>query len=312
MPATSAALPLTPPLHATLPHGSPSSLASCASSTCARTAPCLMACGSTARWARGAAASRRPWVPTHLCGEVVQVVAWAAVKLAWPAQRPHLLLPQTAAQISAGGSLGAAVKLNYQTADIAINWAGGLHHAKRSEASGARSAGCARCGSRRRRLGLACTRASACCSMLRQQHRAEHLVTAFYPAAVSPQASVTSTTSCWPSWSCSSTTSGELGWRGPCRRQRRMPVRVAGAARMVGFESCSRTTSGELARRPGLLHACPAHASSPTRRPHPPAHRCRDAAGRTPTLPPLLSPTRAACCTSTSTCTTGTAWRRRS
>ncbi|EFN55393.1 hypothetical protein CHLNCDRAFT_8472, partial [Chlorella variabilis] len=39
-------------------------------------------------------------------------------------------------QISAGGSLGAAVKLNYQTADIAINWAGGLHHAKRSEASG--------------------------------------------------------------------------------------------------------------------------------------------------------------------------------
>ncbi|KAI3428482.1 hypothetical protein D9Q98_007307 [Chlorella vulgaris] len=39
-------------------------------------------------------------------------------------------------QIAAGGSLGAAVKLNYQTADIAINWAGGLHHAKRSEASG--------------------------------------------------------------------------------------------------------------------------------------------------------------------------------
>mgnify|MGYP001810795764 CR=1 FL=1 len=40
-------------------------------------------------------------------------------------------------QIAAGGSLGAAVKLNYQTADIAINWAGGLHHAKRAEASGA-------------------------------------------------------------------------------------------------------------------------------------------------------------------------------
>ncbi|KAL3628791.1 Histone deacetylase 6 [Castilleja foliolosa] len=31
-------------------------------------------------------------------------------------------------QASAGGSLGAAVKLNLQEADIAINWAGGLHH----------------------------------------------------------------------------------------------------------------------------------------------------------------------------------------
>lgn len=44
--------------------------------------------------------------------------------------------PRYAIQISAGGSLGAAVKLNYQTADIAINWAGGLHHAKKAEASG--------------------------------------------------------------------------------------------------------------------------------------------------------------------------------
>ncbi|XP_016452681.2 histone deacetylase 6-like [Nicotiana tabacum] len=39
-------------------------------------------------------------------------------------------------QASAGGSIGAAVKLNRQDADIAINWAGGLHHAKRSGASG--------------------------------------------------------------------------------------------------------------------------------------------------------------------------------
>ncbi|GFP90755.1 histone deacetylase 6 [Phtheirospermum japonicum] len=39
-------------------------------------------------------------------------------------------------QTSAGGSIGAAVKLNRQDADIAINWAGGLHHAKKSEASG--------------------------------------------------------------------------------------------------------------------------------------------------------------------------------
>jgi histone deacetylase 1/2 len=39
-------------------------------------------------------------------------------------------------QISAGGSIGGAVKLNSGEADIAINWAGGLHHAKKSEASG--------------------------------------------------------------------------------------------------------------------------------------------------------------------------------
>ena len=29
-----------------------------------------------------------------------------------------------------------AVKLNKQQTDIAVNWAGGLHHAKKSEASG--------------------------------------------------------------------------------------------------------------------------------------------------------------------------------
>ncbi len=29
-----------------------------------------------------------------------------------------------------------AVKLNKQATDIAINWAGGFHHAKKSEASG--------------------------------------------------------------------------------------------------------------------------------------------------------------------------------
>ncbi|KAG5035651.1 hypothetical protein JHK87_010561 [Glycine soja] len=37
---------------------------------------------------------------------------------------------------SAGGSIGAAVRLNREDADVAINWAGGLHHAKKAEASG--------------------------------------------------------------------------------------------------------------------------------------------------------------------------------
>ncbi|QRV87668.1 histone deacetylase family protein [Ceratobasidium sp. AG-Ba] len=38
--------------------------------------------------------------------------------------------------ISAGGSISAAQRLNAGAADIAINWAGGLHHAKKREASG--------------------------------------------------------------------------------------------------------------------------------------------------------------------------------
>lgn len=39
-------------------------------------------------------------------------------------------------QLSAGGSLGGAIRLNHGEADIAVNWTGGLHHAKKSEASG--------------------------------------------------------------------------------------------------------------------------------------------------------------------------------
>ncbi|KAF5196851.1 Histone deacetylase [Thalictrum thalictroides] len=39
-------------------------------------------------------------------------------------------------QSSAGGSIGSAAILNRNDADIAINWAGGLHHAKKCEASG--------------------------------------------------------------------------------------------------------------------------------------------------------------------------------
>uniref|UniRef100_A0A915DQQ9 Histone deacetylase n=1 Tax=Ditylenchus dipsaci TaxID=166011 RepID=A0A915DQQ9_9BILA len=39
-------------------------------------------------------------------------------------------------QISSGGSIAAATKINRKQADIAINWMGGLHHAKKSEASG--------------------------------------------------------------------------------------------------------------------------------------------------------------------------------
>ena len=40
------------------------------------------------------------------------------------------------AQISTGGSIDAAVMLNHKMTDVCINWAGGLHHAKKEEASG--------------------------------------------------------------------------------------------------------------------------------------------------------------------------------
>ena len=39
-------------------------------------------------------------------------------------------------QLSASGSIGGAARLNSGDADYVINWGGGLHHAKKSEASG--------------------------------------------------------------------------------------------------------------------------------------------------------------------------------
>jgi len=39
-------------------------------------------------------------------------------------------------QIYTGGSVGGAVRLNHKQTDTVVNWAGGLHHAKKNEASG--------------------------------------------------------------------------------------------------------------------------------------------------------------------------------
>ena len=35
-----------------------------------------------------------------------------------------------------GGSLSAACHMNHGLADVTVNWAGGLHHSKKAEASG--------------------------------------------------------------------------------------------------------------------------------------------------------------------------------
>lgn len=39
-------------------------------------------------------------------------------------------------QLYAGGSIDGAMRLNHGLCDVAVNWAGGLHHAKKNEASG--------------------------------------------------------------------------------------------------------------------------------------------------------------------------------
>ena len=39
-------------------------------------------------------------------------------------------------RLYAGASIQAATRLNHGLSDIAINWSGGLHHAKKAEASG--------------------------------------------------------------------------------------------------------------------------------------------------------------------------------
>jgi hypothetical protein len=113
-------------------------------------APCLMASTSTARWELNRTAVLQP--DARCPAAMPPVVACFPALRGPPPRRAggasqlfSVLSLAAGPQISAGGSLGAAVKLNYQTADIAINWAGGLHHAKRSEASGGWAAlgGCA-------------------------------------------------------------------------------------------------------------------------------------------------------------------------
>ncbi len=54
-----------------------------------------------------------------------------------PAHQAGRLGLSAEADVAPGQShSGAAERLNAGTSDIAINWAGGLHHAKKTEASG--------------------------------------------------------------------------------------------------------------------------------------------------------------------------------
>ena len=91
-----------------------SSTRSCAASTSAgTTAPCSTPCSS----ARPPSASRAP-----------------AAGAPHPRAPAHSL--RRYIQIYSGGSVAAAVKLNRADADVAINWAGGMHHARTAQAGG--------------------------------------------------------------------------------------------------------------------------------------------------------------------------------
>lgn len=39
-------------------------------------------------------------------------------------------------QLYTSGSIGGAIRLNHKQSDVVINWAGGLHHAKKVRAEG--------------------------------------------------------------------------------------------------------------------------------------------------------------------------------
>jgi histone deacetylase 1/2 len=39
-------------------------------------------------------------------------------------------------KLYSGGSIDGAIKLNHGLCDVAVNWSGGLHHAKKAESSG--------------------------------------------------------------------------------------------------------------------------------------------------------------------------------
>ena len=47
-----------------------------------------------------------------------------------------MILTFNIASTQLGCSIDGAIKLNHGLTDIAINWSGGLHHAKKVEASG--------------------------------------------------------------------------------------------------------------------------------------------------------------------------------
>lgn len=98
----------------------------CSQSMLVKTVQCLMVCSSFASCQQAAqlvgflnyTSFPLPFIPTHQVWFQLSFQLW------------HLK------DFCSFHSLAGAVKLNKQQTDIAINWAGGLHHAKKSEASG--------------------------------------------------------------------------------------------------------------------------------------------------------------------------------
>ncbi len=74
------------------------------------------------------------WPPCDSGGARVQEHHAALVKFGMGDDCPVFHNLFEFCRITAGGSVDGAVKLNGGLADIAINWSGGLHHAKKAEA----------------------------------------------------------------------------------------------------------------------------------------------------------------------------------
>ena len=76
-----------------------------------------------------------PCVCVCVCACMFVCVCLLACMWEWVSQCVHVSSPQLSPLPPIPPS-AAAVKLNKKQTDISINWAGGLHHAKKSEASG--------------------------------------------------------------------------------------------------------------------------------------------------------------------------------
>jgi len=77
-----------------------------------------------------------PAVVAHVLPQDVSAIAASFRKFGVDGDCPIFDRLYQFCEIYSGGSVGGAWKLNRGAADIAINWAGGLHHAKKAECSG--------------------------------------------------------------------------------------------------------------------------------------------------------------------------------
>ena len=102
-----------------------------------------------------------------------------------------------------GGSIDGAVRLNHGLSDIAINWSGGLHHAKKAEVGSTVFVMAQRTGYTNHTAPWECQgvpRNAKECQEGNTHHT--HTDCSLADPWTRRAGSATSTTWCWPSWSC--------------------------------------------------------------------------------------------------------------